>query len=78
MRVTVVGKQKLQGKSKKTGNALDGTIVFFESISPMVEGVRADSTIVMSSHMDFNEIKVGKDLMLDYDRSGYLVSVTPL
>lgn len=76
MRVTVVGKQKLQGKSKTTGRELNGSIIYFESISPNVEGMRADSALIGSNFMAFDQIKVGKELMLDYDRNGYLVSVS--
>lgn len=76
MRVTVIGKQKLQGRSKKTGKELNGTIIYFESISPQVEGMRCDSTLIMAAQMPYNDIKVGKDLMLDYDRSGYVAGVS--
>lgn len=78
MRVTVIGKERVDKVSKKTGEKMDKTIVHFTHKKRGVEGVAVQSVWVDASFLPYAEIVVGKDYALDRDERGYLEDFGPI
>lgn len=73
MKVKVVGKQELQGTSKKTGNSYHMIFVYINSQANGVFGLRADRVTLDPSMVPFQSINVGLDYNIDFDQRGQVV-----
>lgn len=73
MKVTVIGKEKMKGVSRKTDRPFDGSIVHMTFRKAGCEGIACDSTYIDANLRYFEEINVGKVYDLDRDGRGYIV-----
>lgn len=76
MKVLVMGKEKLKGTSKKTGQPFDATLVHVTYVKKGCEGKACDSIFVSSDICDFSDIIVDGIYHADYDSRGYMVGFT--
>ena len=74
MKNTVVGKQHLEGISKKTGNPYSMNIVHFTAPEDGVIGVSCNTQNLDPITYPFDSIQVGKEYDLQYNRRGYVTT----
>lgn len=77
MKVTVVGKRHLAGKSRKTGNDFDNNLVYVTVKQYGVEGLSVDTLWLKSHEYPLDTINVGTVYDVDRDSRGYIVGFTP-
>ena len=77
MKVTVVGKRHLAGKSRKTGYDFDNNIVFVTMKQKGVEGLSVDSLWLEADEYPLATINVGAVYDVDRDSRGYIIGFTP-
>lgn len=78
MQLQVVGiGERRSGEAKKTGRPYDGMSVYCLSAANDVDGMKAEEVYFnYLSSVSFPDVKVGDLIDVDYDRRGYMVSVT--
>lgn len=74
MKVRVVGKEKMEGTSKKTGNPYNGSLVHIAFAKPRCEGNGVESLFVDNSLAKYENIRVDKLYDLDRDGRGYILA----
>lgn len=77
MKIKVYGKVHLSGTSKKSGNKYD--FIQLHTLVPQrgVEGQSAKTVMVDPSIINYDAIIVGKDLDVEVDFDGRIVSARP-
>lgn len=78
MRIKVIGKQHLQGTSKRTNNPYNFIQIHHVSPARGVEGLAARTFSLDPNLMLFDDIKVDAEYDVDFDQSGYVVSFLPV
>ena len=73
MKVTVIGKSRKQGVSKKTGELYDICNAYVTHPLRGAEGLVAEKVFLNPEQYDFAGIQIGKSYNLDFDANGYLV-----
>lgn len=70
-KIKVIGKQRFEGKSKKTGNDYNFIAVYFVSdLGSKGVGSRGDQINLDPMFYDFASIEVGKEYNVSYGRYG--------
>ncbi len=77
MKVTVFGKVRRKGTSKKTGNPYDFLELHMAVPKKGVIGESAEKKIVDASFCDFDKLALGV-YNADFDSDGNLLSLTPI
>lgn len=70
-KIKVIGKQRFEGKSKRTGNNYDFIAVYFISeLGSRGVGQRGDSINLDPAFYTYEDIQVGKEYEVSYGRYG--------
>lgn len=78
MIVTVVGKERIAGTSRKTGKAFDSVVAHCVYPKNGVDGMSVDSLWLAPETYPLESIAVGGDYSVDRDSRGFLISFTPV
>lgn len=78
MKVKIIGKQHLNGTSRKTGNPYDFSVVHFNCTQSGVEGLSATTVNLGREIIAYNDIRVGEDYDLEFGVHGIIVGFTPV
>ena len=73
MKVTVVGKEHVSGKSRKTGNPFDANIAHVTHKKNGCEGLTVDSIWLDTAAYPLRGIEVGAEYNVDRDSRGFIV-----
>jgi len=76
MKVTVVGKEYVSGKSKKSGKELAANVAHVTHKKMGVDGVCVDSIWLDPDQYPLSGIAVGKTYEVDRDSRGFLIDFT--
>jgi len=74
MKVTVVGKERLQGVSKKTGKEYNATLVHITYKKQFCDGLAAETVYVDQSFAPYESFNLSKTYDLERDGRGYMIS----
>lgn len=74
MLIHVLGKQHLEGHSKRTGKDYNFHQIHFLSGTPFVDGLSATTINIDPSFIPYDKIIVGGVYRADFDFRGYLCS----
>lgn len=74
MKITVIGKQHMEGTSKKTGNPYNFNQVHYNAPSRGVEGVAAKTLNLDPSMANYGSIQVGGTYNVEFDERGFCVA----
>lgn len=77
MKITIFGKIRRKGTSKKTGNAYDFVELHMATPKSGVIGESAERKIVDVSFCDFDKLALGV-YNADFDADGNLLALTPI
>ena len=77
MKVTVLGKQNLQGTSRRTGKSFDSNVVHVSMEQNGVEGKAVQTIWLDPNTYPLAGIRVGAAYTVDYDSRGFLLAFTP-
>ncbi|NLW46313.1 MAG: hypothetical protein GXY86_03100 [Firmicutes bacterium] len=72
MKVVVIGKEHVSGKSRKTGNPFDSNIVHVSYKKNGVTGEACESIWLSPDSYPLSSIEVGKQYNLDRDSRGFV------
>lgn len=78
MKVTVTGKERISGTSKKTGRAFDSVVVYVVFPAKGVTGLKTDNIWLDPNQYPLDSIKVNSDYDVDLDIRGWLLAFKPL
>lgn len=78
MKIKVIGKQHMEGTSKKTGQPYNFNAIHYNAPSRGVEGLAAKTVNLDSALYPFADVILGAEYNLDFDERGYCVSITPV
>lgn len=78
MKIKVIGKQHMEGTSKKTGQPYNFNSIFYNSPARGVEGLAAKTVNLDPSLFPFADVIVGGEYNLEFDERGYAVSFLPV
>lgn len=73
MKVTVLGKEKMQGVSKKTGGEFCGTMVHVTYPKMRCEGKAVETVFIDESYLPYGRIAPDRVYDLDRDGRGYII-----
>lgn len=73
MKVTVIGKFRKQGVSRKTGEVYDICNAYVTHPLRGAEGLVSERVSLNPAQFDFDGIQIGKSYNLDYDSNGFLM-----
>lgn len=73
MKIKVIGKARLSGTSKKTGNPYDFVQVHYNGRARGVDGLAAMTLSLDPRDYPLETIQVGADYNVDFDNRGYPV-----
>lgn len=76
MKVTVVGKEHLSGKSRKTGKDFDSNIAHVTYKKNGVDGQTVESIWLDPASYSLSDIQVGKTYDVDRDGRGFICGFT--
>lgn len=77
MKVTVIGKEHIEGTGKKSGKPFNLNVVHFNAKKNGVEGVAAETAMLDAKAYPITEIQVGKAYNLEYDSRGFVACFDP-
>lgn len=78
MKIKVIGKQHMQGTSKKTGNPYDFLAVhYIDKINGGV-GERGEQISLDPAFYDYNQIEIGKEYDVTFGRYGRVDGFVPV
>lgn len=77
MKIEVIGKQHLNGTSRKTGKPYDFTVVHFNITQFGVEGLSACTLNIGNELIAYNDIHLGVEYIIEFDFHGRVVKVSP-
>lgn len=72
MKVVVIGKQLMQGTSRKTGKEYNANVVHVYHPKMGVEGNAVETIWLDPKSHPYDSIKVGKEYYAEYDSHGFL------
>lgn len=78
MKIKVIGKQHMEGTSKKTGQPYNFNTIYFNAPAYKVEGLASKSINLDPSQYPFSDVIVGGEYNLEFDERGYCVSFLPV
>ncbi len=78
MKVNVVGKREMKGKSRQTGRDYHFISVSYVYHDPQVEGFGVGVVNLNPQLAPFASIKLQKDYAIDFDQSGRVLDFLPL
>ena len=73
MKVTVAGKEKISGASKKTGKELNSIVLHATCKKQKVNGQAVHIIWLVGNTNSFDTIQIGKECNAEYDNRGFLV-----
>lgn len=77
MKIKVLGKQHLEGVSKKTGQPYNFNQVHYLGKARGVEGQAALTLMLDPVEYPIGSIQLGKDYIVEFDGRGYLQEFSP-
>ena len=77
MKIKVIGKQHLQGTSKKTGNPYNFIQIHHVSPARGVEGMAARTLSLAPNFMLFDDTRVNGEYDVEFNQGGYVISFLP-
>ncbi len=78
MKIKVIGKAHLEGKSKRTGNEYNFNQVHYTGPDRGVEGLAALTLTLDPSPIPYADIKLNAEYEVDFGPRGYIVGFTPV
>lgn len=78
MKITVIGKAHLEGKSKRTGNEYNFNQVHYIGLAHGVEGQAALTVNLDPGVVPYGSIRVGAEYHVEFDNRGYCVTFDPV
>ncbi len=78
MKIKVIGKAHLEGKSKRTGNEYNFNQVHYTGSDRGVEGLAALTLTLDPSLIPYADIKLNAEYEVDFGPRGYVVGFTPV
>lgn len=78
MKVTVIGKERIKGVSKKTGKDFDMTVVHYCYKRPGVDGTAVDTLTLNAIKFPPDRIYCDEDYNIDRDNNGYVIAFDPV
>lgn len=78
MKVTVIGKEYVSGKSKKTGKEFAANVAHVSHKKMGVDGQAVDSIWLDPIQYPLSEIAVGKVYEVDRDGRGFIIDFQPV
>lgn len=78
MEIKVIGKQHMEGTSKKTGQPYNFNAIHYNAPARGVEGVAAKTVNLDPSLFPFSDVIIGAEYDLQFDERGYCVSFLPV
>lgn len=78
MKIKVIGKAHLEGKSKRTGKEYNFNQVHYTGPDRGVDGLAALTLTLDSSLIPYADIKLNAEYEVDFGPRGYVVGFTPV
>ena len=78
MKIKVIGKAHLEGKSKRTGNDYNFNQVHYTGPDKGVEGIAALTLSLDSGIIPYADIKLNAEYDVEFNNRGYVVGFTPV
>ena len=78
MRIKVIGKAHMEGKSKRTGNDYNFNQVHYLGAARGVEGQAALTVSLDPGVVPYASIQIGADYTAEFDNRGYCVAFEPV
>ena len=78
MKIKVIGKAHLEGKSKRTGNEYNFNQVHYTGPDKGVEGIAALTLSLDPGIIPYADIKLNTEYEVDFGPHGYVVDFTPV
>lgn len=78
MKIKVIGKQHMEGTSKKTGQPYNFNTIHFNAPARGVDGVAAQTVNLDPALYPFANVVIGGEYELEFDQRGYCVSFLPV
>ncbi len=78
MKIKVIGKQHMEGTSKRTGQPYNFNAIHFNGPARGVEGLAAQTVNLDPSIYPFADVVIGAEYNLEFDQRGYCVSLLPV
>lgn len=78
MKIKVIGKQHMEGTSKKTGQPYNFNSIHFNAPARGVDGLAAQTVNLDPALYPFSDVIIGAEYELDFDQRGYCVSFRPV
>ena len=78
MKIKVIGKAHLEGKSKRTGREYNFNQVHYTGPDRGVEGVASLTLSLDPSLIPYADIKLNADYDVEFNNRGYVVGFTPV
>lgn len=78
MVIKVIGKQHMEGTSKKTGQPYNFNSFHFIAPARGVEGMAAQTVNLDPAIYPYGEVVIGREYELDFDQRGYCISFQPV
>ncbi len=77
-RIKVIGKQHMEGTSRRTGQAYNFNSIHYNAPARGVEGVAAKVVNIDPTIFPFAQIAIGSEYEVDFDERGYCVDFRPV
>lgn len=78
MKIKVIGKAHLEGKSKRTGNEYNFNQVHYTGPDRGVEGIAALTLSLDPALIPYADIKLNTEYDVEFNNRGYVVGFTPV
>ncbi len=78
MKIKVIGKQHMEGTSKKTGQPYNFNSIHYNAPARGVEGLAAKQVNIDPALFPYSQIILGCEFDLEFDEKGYVVSFLPV
>ena len=78
MKIKVIGKAHLEGKSKRTGNDYNFNQVHYTGPDKGVEGIAALTLFLDPGIIPYADIKLNAEYDVEFNNRGYVVGFTPV
>ena len=73
MKIKVIGKSRVKGTAKKTGNPYDCVVVHYTGPARGVEGEAAQTVWLDAATYPYDTVFVGSSYNAEFDNRGYVV-----
>lgn len=78
MKIKVIGKQHMEGTSKKTGQPYNFNAIHYNAPARGVDGLAAKTVNLDPALYPFADVVVGSEYNLDFDERGYCIFFAPV